>query len=233
MANQILSTVEINDLVKICKVKNLFWSAEGRQLVGKHVILLLMNRGRINKGRKYKKLNKNEQKTVNNGKVSTALFHGFLNHPEISERRHRTIEKRRYEWGTRVNINKYLADLEGDLRAIDAVEVAENDVVVKVDLDRVITNDECPSVVGQGDRSGAGSKVIGGKGDATNNKKFDNKERISYDPYVTLGGTFVLHHLIIKRKNFDNHVLLDPDNECDLVGNNYFLSLQPKAFQDG
>ena len=230
--NAVLTSQETKDLIFVAKYKNNLGDPEGRAWLSRQVIFLLKHRAELNRGRRYKRLSNAAKKTLERGKVTDEWAVRFIAHKEITEKNARGLEKRRYDCSTIKNSDVYLSELDGDLKDTGLLTVDAGGKV-QVDLDGICTSDESPSVLGEEVRSGAGSKVIAGVGDPTNKRRHDNKKRFSYDPWVTLSGKFLLHHVIADTKELHQGLEPDPDDVYKLDPEGVMLSLQSKAFQDG
>jgi hypothetical protein len=188
--------------VAVVRCKSWIGTPEGRKWVDKEVVGMLKRRQAVNKGRNYTKLNASAKQTVKRGSVSDKFFTRLICDPTLSLVTPRTLEENRYQWSTLANSTTYSNELIEALDDIGAVERDSEDKIVKLDLSRVITSDECPLVLGATDRGGKGNKVLTAKGVPAVKHVQVNKQRVSYDPYVTIDGKWLLHHIIIALKHF-------------------------------
>lgn len=202
--NAILLRQEADDLAKVARCKNWIGTPEGRTWLSDQVIAMLVKRKSINWGRNHAmmKLSRNAKKTLERGKISDDFFNRFMARKDIKEYTPRTLEDRRYQWSTEGNMSQYKTELEQVLKKVGAAKCDDNGEIETIDMRRIFTSDECPSILGEVSRGGKGGKVIAGVGDAAVKHSISNKQRLSYDPYVTLSGDFLVHHIIAKLKSF-------------------------------
>jgi hypothetical protein len=195
--NAILTNTELNMLVKVCRYKNLIGTPADKKWVGEQVVCLLSNRARLNTGRNYMKLNDAAKRTVRRGKISDPVFQRIMTHPAIKQKSLRTTDNRRFQHSTQEHSNIYFEKFVEAAKELGIATVDDPGNVTSLDLSRCLTSDEAPSIIGQSNRGGSGSSVIAGFGDAVAKTIMDNKRRISYDPWLTLSGVWVLHHFIL------------------------------------
>ena len=136
--NSILTCVEERDLIALAKYKNNLGDGEGRAWLDKQVCWLLQHRKDIHRGRlaHLGHLNKAAKATLARGWASKSWHQGFIANVGIDERSARTLEQRRFDWGTKANSDVYFDEFQEDLEAIGAVTFDGEGKVLAVDLSR-------------------------------------------------------------------------------------------------